>query len=43
MTGAALTPAFTDKLVKVLAMLGSVHDGEVASAGGLTPCSGLRG
>ena len=27
------TPAFADKLVKVLGMLGSVHDGEVAAAG----------
>jgi hypothetical protein len=30
---ASLTPAFADKLVKVLGMLGSVHDGEVAAAG----------
>jgi hypothetical protein len=30
---AALTPAFADKLVKVLGMLGSDHDGEVAAAG----------
>jgi hypothetical protein len=28
-----LTPAFADKLVKVLGMLGSAHDGEVAAAG----------
>ena len=28
-----LTPAFADKLVKVLGMLGSVHDGEIAAAG----------
>ena len=34
MTAAAsLTPAFADKLVKVLGMLGSAHDGEVAAAG----------
>src|SRR3954469_23200789 len=33
MTAAALTPAFADKLVKVLGMLGSDHDGEVAAAG----------
>jgi hypothetical protein len=34
MTAAAsLTPAFADKLVKVLGMLGSDHDGEVATAG----------
>src|SRR3954470_1367431 len=34
MTAAAsLTPAFADKLVKVLGLLGSVHDGEVAAAG----------
>jgi hypothetical protein len=30
---AALTPAFADKLVKVLGLLGSDHDGEVAAAG----------
>jgi hypothetical protein len=30
---ASLTPAFADKLVKVLGMLGSAHDGEVAAAG----------
>jgi hypothetical protein len=30
---ASLTPAFADKLVKVLGMLGSDHDGEVAAAG----------
>jgi len=30
---AALTPAFADKLVKILGMLGSAHDGEVAAAG----------
>ena len=28
-----LTPAFADKLVKVLGLLGSAHDGEVAAAG----------
>jgi hypothetical protein len=28
-----LTPAFADKLVKVLGMLGSAYDGEVAAAG----------
>jgi hypothetical protein len=28
-----LTPALASKLVKVLGMLGSVHDGEVAAAG----------
>jgi hypothetical protein len=28
-----LSPAFADKLVKVLGMLGSAHDGEVAAAG----------
>jgi hypothetical protein len=28
-----LTQAFADKLVKVLGMLGSAHDGEVAAAG----------
>jgi hypothetical protein len=28
-----LTPAFADKLVKVLGMLESAHDGEVAAAG----------
>jgi hypothetical protein len=33
MAAAALTPAFADKLVKVLGMLGSDHDGEVAAAG----------
>jgi hypothetical protein len=34
MTAAAsLTPAFADKLVKVLGMLGSDHDGEIAAAG----------
>ena len=34
MTAAAsLPPAFADKLVKVLGMLGSAHDGEVAAAG----------
>jgi hypothetical protein len=34
MTAAArLTPAFADKLVKVLGMLGSTFDGEVAAAG----------
>src|SRR3954453_10040876 len=31
--GTRLTPAFADKLVKVLGMLGSDHDGEVAAAG----------
>jgi hypothetical protein len=30
---ASLTPAFADKLVKILGMLGSAHDGEVAAAG----------
>jgi hypothetical protein len=30
---ASLSPAFADKLVKVLGMLGSDHDGEVAAAG----------
>jgi hypothetical protein len=30
---ASLTPAFADKLVKVLGMLGSDHDGEIAAAG----------
>ena len=34
MTAAAsLSPVFADKLVKVLGMLGSDHDGEVAAAG----------
>src|SRR3954449_7874120 len=31
--GPRLTPAFADKLVKVLGMLGSTFDGEVAAAG----------
>ena len=31
--GTRLTPALASKLVKVLGMLGSVHDGEVAAAG----------
>src|SRR4051812_4776884 len=31
--GTRLTPAFADKLVKVLGMLGSAYDGEVAAAG----------
>jgi hypothetical protein len=30
---ASLSPVFADKLVKVLGMLGSDHDGEVAAAG----------
>jgi hypothetical protein len=30
---ASLSPAFADKLVKVLGMLGSAHDGEIAAAG----------
>jgi hypothetical protein len=30
---ASLTPAFADKLVKILGLLGSDHDGEVAAAG----------
>jgi hypothetical protein len=30
---ASFSPAFADKLVKVLGMLGSDHDGEVAAAG----------
>jgi hypothetical protein len=33
MAAASLSPAFADKLVKVLGMLGSDHDGEVAAAG----------
>jgi hypothetical protein len=33
MTDANLLPALADKLVKVLGMLGSAHDGEVAAAG----------
>jgi len=33
MAAASLSPAFADKLVKVLGMLGSAHDGEVAAAG----------
>jgi hypothetical protein len=31
--GTRLTPAFADKLVKVLGMLGSAYDGEIAAAG----------
>jgi hypothetical protein len=33
MTGATMTPAFASKLTKVLGMLGSDHDGEIAAAG----------